>query len=113
MIEESLVSMLKTKCQNVYARSANPEGKDLPALVYSRVTCDVENAHDFPSVVNVVRFQVDCYATNFKTARDLAKDVEGISGRVDGYVMFAKYILDAYEAETGVYRAVVDVTILS
>lgn len=76
-----------------------PEGVDLPAMAYQRISRDGMIAHDGPTGLATVRIQLTMQAQSYLTLRSLADAVrvlfDGIRGEIggeDGVMVHESYV---------------------
>lgn len=119
---EELFSFLSNGSTNAGARiypNALPQGVDLPACRYFRVSNPQDHSHSGVSSLQHPRFQIDCYASTYLAAVQLARQVktllDGFRGTMGAYTVGASFMEDAgkddHDPETGRHRVGVDVVI--
>lgn len=109
--EAALVALLDPATSSRVYRMRLPENATLPAQTYSRVSTDHDYVHEGDTGLETVRVQVDCWA-NDPDAAD-ATAVAGplaLSGYSDDFFQMIEVVndLELDEADTGIYRRVVD-----
>jgi len=85
-----------------------PHEPTYPAITYSRVASEKVNAFDGYKGLEDARIQVDCWASTYAQAKDLAEKV--ISAMINATPFKARVASDTdlYDDDTGTYRVSVD-----
>ena len=89
-----------------------PQNPVLPAISYRRISGERDYTLSGPSGLAKVRFQFDCWATLFLTARNLADAVVAALHALPDSDTRITTDLDAFDPEAQVQRVVVDAEIL-
>lgn len=83
------------------------EGTALPAVVYSRVGNAPVTSLQGSSGLDQVRIQIDCYATTYAGAKNLAASIRPLLENAD-FKALMQTDFDFYEPDTKVFRVTQD-----
>lgn len=126
MIDEALYSLLIAYAGLTALVSTRiypmhlPQQPTLPAVSYQRISSGRRDVHHggITAVAETI-FQVSCWATTLKSAKDIAAAVRtrmhGYNGTVGSVKIFSSRVInevDLYDPETNVYHVPVDVAVL-
>lgn len=70
-LETSLVTLLNTISYKAYPLQ-KPQDKPLPAMTYTRITTNLEQAQNGPTNLSLIRMQITCAAETYATAKAVA-----------------------------------------
>lgn len=92
-----------------------PQGVELPAITYQRVSCVSSYNLDRPNGVVEVRIQIDTWASKYITMKQIAQRImellNGYRGGIGGTPVLGVFLevgSEQYENESGAYRYIHD-----
>ena len=100
-----------------------PQGNDVPAIIYNRISTDRLKIMQGPAAYSDARIQLDIYSESYKTTKILANRVRHLldyyDGRVGGTELKAVFIEgeghsveEDAETEQRLYRATLDLSVI-